>query len=346
MFDSRKSDVIWERRNLINESSKFNDERQRQKVRTCRHGLADLDKRRPELNEFVLEPDGLFLLIFFSILLGTDEESPEQIIRNMHSIGMNLEKHIAKGLLKFHASRPTLYGLEMHLVMIYKLIKQFKPAAIVLDPISNLITVGSVGEVKSILTRLIDFLQSEQVTVMFTALTMNTIVNDQTDEGVSSLVDSWILLRDIELNGERNRGLYIIKSRGIKHSNQVREFVISNEGLRLEDVYLGPEGILTGSAREAHKLQKQMENILSKHALGRKDKEIERKAKELQARIATLNFEFESIKEALKNDSIEEELRQEVLQQTVDKETLFRDNKSGGGRENGRSINAGKNKRK
>jgi len=274
------------------------------------------------------------------------EESPEQIIRNMHSIGMNLEKHIAKGLLKFHASRPTLYGLEMHLVMIYKLIKQFKPAAIVLDPISNLITVGSVGEVKSILTRLIDFLQSEQVTVMFTALTMNTIVNDQTDEGVSSLVDSWILLRDIELNGERNRGLYIIKSRGIKHSNQVREFVISNEGLRLEDVYLGPEGILTGSAREAHKLQKQMENILSKHALGRKDKEIERKAKELQARIATLNFEFESIKEALKNDSIEEELRQEVLQQNVDKETLFRDNKSGGGRENGRSINAGKNKRK
>ena len=274
------------------------------------------------------------------------EESPEQIIRNMHSIGMNLEKHIAKGLLKFHASRPTLYGLEMHLVMIYKLIKQFKPAAIVLDPISNLITVGSVGEVKSILTRLIDFLQSEQVTVMFTALTMNTIVNDQTDEGVSSLVDSWILLRDIELNGERNRGLYIIKSRGIKHSNQVREFVISNEGLRLEDVYLGPEGILTGSAREAHKLQKQMEDILSKHALGRKDKEIERKAQELQARIATLNFEFESIKEALKNDSIEEELRQEVLQQNVDKETLFRDNKSGGGRENGRSINAGKNKRK
>ena len=270
------------------------------------------------------------------------EESPEQIIRNMHSINMNLEKHVAKGLLRFHASRPTLYGLEMHLVMIYKLIRQFRPTAIVLDPISNLITVGSVGDVKSVLTRLIDFLQSEQITVMFTALSMNTIVNDQTDEGVSSLVDSWILLRDIELNGERNRGLYIIKSRGIKHSNQVREFIISDDGIQLEDVYLGSEGILTGSAREAHKLQKQMDAILNKHALGRKDKEIERKSQALQSRIATLNFEFESIKDELKNDFTEQELRNKVMQENLDKETYFRDSKS-----NGKKISpkSGNNKR-
>jgi circadian clock protein KaiC len=254
------------------------------------------------------------------------EESPEQIIRNMHSIGMNLEKHVDKGLLKFHASRPTMYGLEMHLVIIYKLIKEFKPEAIVLDPITNLITVGNVSEVKSILIRLIDYLQTQQITVMFTALTMNTIINDQTDEGVSSLVDSWILLRDIELNGERNRGLYIIKSRGIKHSNQVREFIISEEGLKLEDVYLGNEGILTGSAREAHKLQRQTEEILKKHALGRKDRELERKAKELQARIATLNFEFESIKEELKNDSIEQELRKEVMEKNIAEVKRIRDN--------------------
>lgn len=271
------------------------------------------------------------------------EESPEQITRNMHSIGMNLEKHVTKGCLKFHASRPTMYGLEMHLVIIYKMIKQFKPDAIVLDPISNLITVGNVGEVKSILTRLIDYLQTQQITVMFTALTMNTIVNDQTDEGVSSLVDSWILVRDIELNGERNRGVYIIKSRGIKHSNQVREFIISDEGLRLEDVYLGSEGILTGSAREAHKLQKQTEAILNKHALGRKDREIERKAKELQAKIETLNFEFESVKDELRNEFIEQELRKEVMQKNIDKETLFRDNKGG---ENGKSNRLGLNKRK
>ena len=202
---------------------------------------------------------------------------------------------------------------------------------------------GNVGEVKSVLTRLIDYLQSQQITVMFTALTLNTIVNEQTDEGVSSLVDAWILVRDIELNGERNRGVYIIKSRGMRHSNQVREFIISDKGLRLEDVYLGTEGILTGSAREAHRLQKQTEAILTKHALGRKDREIERKAKELQARIDTLNFEFDSIKEELKNDFIEQELRREVMEQNIEKVTHFRDRDSGN---KGKSNKTGNNKEK
>jgi circadian clock protein KaiC len=257
------------------------------------------------------------------------EESPEQIIRNMHSIGIDLKKHISKGLLKFYASRPTMYGLEMHLVIIYKMIKQFKPKAIVLDPITNLITVGNVSEVKSILTRLIDFLQTQQVTVMFTALALNNIVNEQTDEGVSSLVDAWISIKDIELNGERNRGLYIMKSRGMKHSNQVREFIITDKGLKMEDVYLGPEGILTGSAREAHKLQKQTEELLIKHALGRKDKEIDRKAKELQSRIATLTSEFESIKDELRNDFVEQELRKEVLSNNRDKIVSLRENRNG-----------------
>ncbi|UAY50823.1 circadian clock protein KaiC [Ferruginibacter albus] len=242
------------------------------------------------------------------------EESPEQIIRNMRSIGVDLQQHIDKGFLKFHASRPTLHGLEMHLVVIYKMIKQFKPKTIILDPISNLITVGNVGEVKSILTRLIDFLQTEQITVMFTALSLNNIVNEQTDEGVSSLVDTWISIRDIELNGERNRGLYIMKSRGMKHSNQVREFIITGDGLHLEDVYLSADGVLTGSAREAHKLQKQTEEILNKHALGRKNKEIERRAKELQAKIAGLTSEFESIKDELQNEHIEQKLKSDVIE--------------------------------
>jgi len=255
------------------------------------------------------------------------EESPEQIIRNMHSIGIDLEKHITKGLLKFHASRPTMYGLEMHLVIIYKMIKQFKPKAIVLDPITNLITVGNVSEVKSILTRLIDFLQTQQITVLFTALTLNNVVNEQTDEGVSSLVDAWILIKDIELNGERNRGLYIMKSRGMKHSNQVREFIITDKGLKMEDVYLGAEGILTGSAREAHILQKQTEELFIKHALDRNDKEIERKAKELQSKIVTLTSEFESIKEELKNDFIEQELKQVVLANNRNKITNLRENR-------------------
>ncbi len=256
------------------------------------------------------------------------EESPDQIIRNMHSIGVDLEKHIDNGLLKFHASRPTMYGLEMHLVVIYKLIKQFKPKTIVVDPISNLITVGNVGEVKSILVRLIDYLQTQQITVLFTALSLNNIINEQTDEGVSSLVDAWILIRDIELNGERNRGLYIMKSRGMKHSNQVREFTITNHGLKLEDVYLGPDGILTGSARQAHLLQQQTEALLLKHSLGRKDKEIQRKAKELQAKIATLTSEFESIQEELNNDAIEQELRKEVMQRNRSELALLRSNRN------------------
>jgi len=241
------------------------------------------------------------------------EESPEQIIRNMRSIGVDLNKHLESGLLHFHASRPTMYGLEMHLVVIYKLIRKFKPTTVVLDPITNLITVGNVGEVKSILTRLIDFLQTQQITVMFTALALNTIVSEQTDEGVSSLVDAWILVRDIELNGERNRGLYIMKSRGMKHSNQVREFTITDNGLLLEDVYLGPDGILTGSARAAHRLQQQTEAILNSHSLTRKDNEIARKAKELQMKIDNLTSEFESVKEDLRSEFVQQELKREVI---------------------------------
>jgi len=182
------------------------------------------------------------------------EESPQQIIRNMKSIGIHLEQHVDSGLLKFQASRPTIYGLEMHLVVIYKLVREFKPKVVVLDPITNLITVGDVSEVKMILIRLIDFLQREHVTVMFTALTFNTENYGQPDEGVSSLVDAWLKVRDIEHDGERNRGIYIMKSRGMKNSNKVREFVITNKGVKLIDIVTGPGGVLTGSAREAHQV--------------------------------------------------------------------------------------------
>ena len=187
----------------------------------------------------------------------------------------------------------------MHLVAMYKAIKRFKPEAVVLDPITNLITVGSVSEVKAMLIRLIDFLQEEQITVMFTALTLNAILSDQTDEGVSSLVDAWLLVRDIEDNGERNRGMYIMKSRGMKHSNQVREFIITDKGLDLVEVYLGPDGILTGSAREAQVLQEQTGEALRDYAVTRKDREILRKRKVLEAKISSLQTEFESVEEEL-----------------------------------------------
>lgn len=182
------------------------------------------------------------------------EESPKQIIRNMKSIGLNLEPHIRKGLLQFHSARPALHGLEMHLSTIYKIIKKTKPTTVVLDPITNLISVGLINEVNSMLLRLIDFLQGQGITLMMTALLR--VIDERTDESVSSLVDTWISIRDVEANGERNRALYVMKSRGMKHSNQVREFIITNRGLNLIEIYLGPKGILIGSEREEQKLYK------------------------------------------------------------------------------------------
>jgi circadian clock protein KaiC len=175
------------------------------------------------------------------------EESPQQIMRNMRSIGLDLKQHVDKGLLEFHSARPGLYGLEMHLSKMYKLIKQFKPKAVILDPITNLVTVGLIAEVNSMLLRLLDHLQNEGITLMLTALNSGT--TEHIDENVSSLVDAWLLVRDVELQGERNRALYIMKSRGMKHSKEVREFIISSKGLDLVDVYRGPEGVLIGSAR-------------------------------------------------------------------------------------------------
>jgi len=254
------------------------------------------------------------------------EESPYQIVRNMLSINIDLRSHLDNGLLQFSASRPTLNGLEMHLLNIMKLVEKFKPQVIVLDPISNLITVGSTSEVKSLLTRLIDFLQNQQITVMFTALALNDNKTEQTDEGVSSLVDVWILVRDIESNGERNRGLYVMKSRGMKHSNQVREFVITDEGLKLVEVFLGPEGVLTGSARVTQELMEKTSEAIRDHALSRKDREIERKRMALESKISTLKEEFESLQEELNKSYIEDELKKSILEDNRKELTRKRDN--------------------
>ena len=242
------------------------------------------------------------------------EESPAQIVRNMGSISMDLQRHVSSGLLQFHASRPTLHGLEQHLLAMHKTIKKFKPSVVILDPITNLVTVGSVSEVKAMLIRLIDFLLDEQITVMFTALALNSAVTEQTDEGVSSLVDTWLLVRDIEFNGERNRGMYIMKSRGMKHSNQVREFIITDNGIDLVDVYLGSDGILIGSAREARKLHIQTDEVLRNNAVNMKDREIDRKRKLLETKIATLQTEFESAEEELNKIYVEEELVKNVAE--------------------------------
>ena len=242
------------------------------------------------------------------------EESPGQILRNMKSINMDLEPYVKKGLLKFYASRPTIYGLEMHLVVFYKMIKEFKPSAVILDPITNLITVGDQNEVKSILIRLLDFLQQEQITVMFTALSQTSNPTGNQEESISSLVDVWIAVQDIELNGERNRGIYVLKSRGMKCSNQVREFKITDEGIKVLEVVIGPDGIIIGSARDAYELEMAKEEVLRKNAVARKNKEIDRKKTILDNKIKSLTSKFEMDKENLNSQEKEDQLAKEVTE--------------------------------
>ena len=179
------------------------------------------------------------------------EESPKQIIRNMGSAGIDLEPYMKNKCLMIRSERPTLLGLEMHLLQMTKLVEQFKPHIVVMDPITNLISVGAEADVKSMLTRFIDFLKAKEITSLFTSLTSPGTSLEQSEVGVSSLMDTWIVLKDIEGQGERNRGLTIVKSRGMAHSNQFREFHLTGTGLMLEDVYLGASGALTGAAREA-----------------------------------------------------------------------------------------------
>lgn len=229
------------------------------------------------------------------------EESPQQLIRNMRSIDLDLEQHVKKGYLQIHSSRPSLNGLELHLLTLRKLIKDFKPTTIIIDPISNLINVGSEFEVRSMLVRLIDMLKLNNITAMFTSLSKKSENNHQdlAEESVSSLIDTWITVRDMEGIGERNRGIFIIKSRGMGHSNQVREFVITDAGIKLLDVELGPDGILTGAARKTHQMNKKASNLQKQNEIERKDREIARKRKALEATIEALRSEFESVQEEL-----------------------------------------------
>ncbi|WP_303310187.1 circadian clock protein KaiC [Hymenobacter sp. BT730] len=242
------------------------------------------------------------------------EESPQQLVRNMRSVGMDLGTWQDQGLLRIEAARPTLSGLERHLVTIHKLIGEFKPDAVVIDPISNLISVGNLAEVRSMLTRLIDYLKVKGITAFFTSLVSGrNIQQEMTEEGVSSLVDTWISVRDLEGIGERNRGLSILKSRGMSHSNQVREFIVTSKGIRLLDVVIGPTGIVTGASRLTQKIQEQALSMAQQQELERRDRELERKRRVLEATIANLRTEFESVEEELRRINDEENTRQQAL---------------------------------
>jgi circadian clock protein KaiC len=243
------------------------------------------------------------------------EESPNQLMRNMLSIGINLEPWLEKGLLQFQATRPTFYGLEMHLAATHKAVNDFKPYVVIMDPINNFVIGEKEAEVKIMLMRIVDFLKSNQITALFTSLTANEGALEHTDVEISSLIDTWLLLRDIELSGERNRGMYVLKSRGMAHSNQIREFILTDHGIELRDVYVGAGGVLTGSARMTQEANENAELLTRKNQIERIKREIERKRKALDAQIMILRANFESDEaEAVKIAETEQETIQRLEQ--------------------------------
>jgi len=234
------------------------------------------------------------------------EESASQIMRNMRSINIHLAPFVKKELLRFSSSRPTSHGLEAHLSVIHKLIEEHKPSSTIFDPISNFISLGTGGEIKSMLTRVVDYLKSRNITALFTNLTHGGRALESTDSAVSSIMDTWILLRDIESGGERNRGMYVLKSRGMAHSNQIREYVISEKGIDLLDVYTGPEGVLTGTARASLEAREKANALLRVQEIERKRNQLALKREELEASIRVLQAKFEvekvELEQAIQNE--------------------------------------------
>jgi len=239
------------------------------------------------------------------------EESQDQIIRNMRSIGIDLEKHLRKGLLKFHNARPSSWGLEVHLAMIHKTISDFSPLVVVIDPITNFLAVGDRTETKAMLTRLIDFLKSREITAMFTSLTSGGNDLEDSEVDVSSLMDTWLLVKNIETNGERNRGLYILKARGIAHSNQVREFLLTDNGIQLVDAYIGSEGVLMGSARSSQVAREKAADADRKFAMERKQRELQRKQELYEAQLIALKGQYETERDAILRELEQEKERQQ-----------------------------------
>jgi circadian clock protein KaiC len=230
------------------------------------------------------------------------EESTDQLVRNMHSVGIHLEPYIEKGLLEVLPSRPTSHGLEMHLVSMHKAVSKLQPDVVVVDPITNLIAVGTTPETQSMMTRLIDFLKVRGVTTFFTSLTSGGGDLEQSEVGISSLIDTWLMLQVVRSGGERNRTLTIIKSRGMAHSNQASEYRLSDAGFELVDTYLGTAGVLTGSARMAKEAEDEAAMAAGAEEIARKEEERERRRKALERRILELREQFVADDAALERD--------------------------------------------
>jgi circadian clock protein KaiC len=268
-------------------------------------------------------------------LLFAYEESPAQLQRNMRSIGIDLTPWMAKGLLQIHASRPTVHGLEQHLVMMHDTVIAFEPAVVIVDPISNLTLTHSETDVKPTLMRLIDFLKHRQITSLFTSLITGADANETPEDsqlGVSSLMDTWLLLRNLEFNGERNRVMFVLKSRGMPHSNQVREFVMGSSGIDLVDVYLGTERVFTGTARISQAAAERAAAELRAQDHQRKLRQLAARKKALDAQIAALQAEGEA-EQAEVNFAIAQETAQaRDSHQTADAMARLRGGGNGGNR--------------
>ncbi len=240
------------------------------------------------------------------------EESHDQIIRNTRSIGIDLEKFVKQGLLKFKNARPANFGLEVHLALIHKTITEFKPQVVVVDPITNFLAIGDKNDAKSMLTRLIDFLKNRQITGMFTSLTKSGDDVEDSEVDVSSLMDSWVLVKNIESNGERNRGLYILKARGIGHSNQVREFLLTDHGIELIDAYVGPEGVLMGSARANQTARESSAAREREQLRQRRQRELQRQQELYEAQLVALKHQYEIDRDAILRELEEDQTRETV----------------------------------
>jgi circadian clock protein KaiC len=220
------------------------------------------------------------------------EEAQAEIVRNMASVGIDLGRWVDAGLLQFHCFRPSFVGVEAHLFATQQFVHEFDPAVVIKDPVMNVGPTGMGAEVPAMLTRLVDFLKARGVTTMFTSLTDDDSPAEA-QQNMSSLVDTWIRLKTMEGNGEFNRVLYVLKSRGTAHSNQIREFLLTSHGIELADVYVGPDGVLTGSARQAQEARERSDGTARMEELEQRRANLDRRRESVEAQAAALWREFE-----------------------------------------------------
>ncbi len=220
------------------------------------------------------------------------DESAAEIIRNMSSVGIDLRRWVDAGLLQFRCSRSSLLGLEAHLLVMQQSVSDFNPAVVVIDPVSDLLRIGSDADASAMLTRQLDFMKTKGVTALVTNLNSEG-QHALADEQLASLVDTWLVVKTMEGNGEHNRVLYVRKSRGMAHSNQIREFLLTSQGIELADVYVGPQGVLTGSARQAQEARERAEGTDRLADLEQRRTDLEHRREAVAAQTATLWREYE-----------------------------------------------------